>query len=62
MRQLAEYTIDRLAQMEPYRQCGYVANPFLQYLLDSAISSFYNPASTNITTDTTPSKTNNKPD
>ncbi|ARF12455.1 hypothetical protein Klosneuvirus_6_17 [Klosneuvirus KNV1] len=34
-RDLADYTIDRLATMESWRQSGYIANPFLQWLMDS---------------------------
>ena len=51
-RNLADYTIERLALMEPYRQCGYIANPFIQWLLDSATACSSQPV---------PQETNNVP-
>lgn len=38
-RHLTENTINRLSTMEPYRQAGYIANPFMEFLMDSIIAS-----------------------
>ena len=45
-RNMTDFTIDRLSVMEPYRQCGFVANPLLQWLLDSATFSACAPSQT----------------
>ena len=57
-RDLADYTVDRLATMEPWRQSGYIANPFLQWLMDSVTVG--GPVATQPVQETKPAPTNNK--
>ena len=58
---LTDHTIDRLADMESWRQAGWIANPLMQQLMDSII--FGNVASS-VTTqpeqEVKPAPTNNK--
>lgn len=43
IRQISDFTIFRISSMEPHRQSGYLANPFLQMMLDSCTESILNP-------------------
>ncbi|QKF93993.1 hypothetical protein QKU48_gp0535 [Fadolivirus algeromassiliense] len=36
-------TIIRLSTMEPYKQCGYLSNPFLQWAIDLSIQNVISP-------------------
>src|SRR5579885_976910 len=37
-RNLKNETIDKLSKLENHRQCGYIANPYVQNLIDTCIS------------------------
>lgn len=37
---LTDQSIDRLSTMEPCRQSGWLANPFMEYMMDRLLASF----------------------
>ena len=39
-RDLTEESIEQLAEMEPHRQKGYIANPYMQNLMDTWLGQF----------------------
>lgn len=38
-RHLTDYTVEKLLTMTPYKQSCYIANPFMEFLMDSILSS-----------------------
>lgn len=32
-RQFSDHTIDKLSQMEPHRQCGFLTNPLMEFMI-----------------------------
>lgn len=37
-------TLTRLSAMEPHKQCGYLANPYLEWILGNVLASMQRPA------------------
>lgn len=55
-RPMSNETIKRLSVMEPDRQCGWIANPLIQSIIDSYVMKFTS-GSTGATTTLTPTQT-----
>lgn len=59
---LSDASIDRLAAMEPSRQCGYLVNPWMEFFMDRALGALTSGTSSNtsVTSMTKNSTNNNK--
>ena len=62
IRTFSDITIDNLSQMEPHRQCGFIANPLIEFILGRCTHTIINqPTTVPIKTTTTISQSQIKP-
>ena len=49
-RSMTTATIARLSKMEPHRQCGFLANPFLEWIIGNCLTATPSPATATVST------------